>query len=98
NGKPLFEPYISQRPAYELELRDYDLVVDGVPLDPARSVVPPRSSWQAPDRVPNGYYIVLGDNRNDSDDSHLWGFLSRDQFIGHAFVVFWPLNRLGVLH
>jgi len=26
---------------------------------------------QAPDRVPSGYYITLGDNRNDSDDSHL---------------------------
>jgi signal peptidase I len=97
NGQAVPEPYIQQRPEYELELRDYDLVVDGIPLDPARSIVPPKSEWQAPDKVPNGYYIVLGDNRNNSDDSHLWGFLKRDLFVGHAFVVFWPLNRMRIL-
>jgi signal peptidase I len=98
NGKALTEPYIMQRPNYELELKDYDLVVDGIPLDPTRSVVPPKSAWQAPDTVPAGYYIMLGDNRNNSDDSHLWGFLRQDQFVGHAFIVFWPINRLEILH
>jgi signal peptidase I len=47
--------------------------------------------------VPNGYYLMLGDNRNDSDDSHLWGFLRRDQFVGHAFFVFWPPKHIGTL-
>ena len=98
NGKALTEPYIKQRPNYDLEIKDYDLVVDGIPLDPSRSVIPPKSAWQSPDRVPAGYYIMLGDNRNNSDDSHLWGFLRQDQFVGHAFVVFWPLNRMGILH
>jgi signal peptidase I len=98
NGKALAEPYIMQRPDYELEIRDYDLVIDGIPLDSSRSVIPPKSEWQAPDRVPKGYYIMLGDNRNNSDDSHLWGFLRQDQFVGHAFVVFWPLNRISILH
>jgi signal peptidase I len=98
NGKALREPYIMQRPDYELELKDYDMVVDGIPLDPTRSVVPSKSEWQAPDRVPNDYYIMLGDNRNNSDDSHLWGFLRRDQFVGHAFLVFWPLNRAKLLN
>ena len=98
NGKALSEPYIMQRPDYELELKNYDMVVDGIPLDPARSVVPPKSDWQAPDRVPSDYYVMLGDNRNNSDDSHLWGFLRRDQFVGHAFLVFWPLNRGKILH
>ena len=97
NGKALHEPYIMQRPDYELDLRDYDLVVDGIPLDPSRAVVPPRSAWQAPDRVPDDYYVMLGDNRNNSDDSHLWGFLARDQFVGHAFLVFWPIDRARIL-
>ena len=98
NGKPLYEPFTSAHPDYELEIKDYDIVVDGIPLDPSRSVVPPKSEWQAPDRVPEGYYVMLGDNRNNSDDSHLWGFLRRDQFVGHAFLVFWPLSRAKVLH
>jgi signal peptidase I len=98
NGKALDEPYIMQKPDYELELKNYDLVVDGIPLDPTRSVVPPKAEWQASDRVPNDYYVMLGDNRNNSDDSHLWGFLRRDQFVGHAFLVFWPVTRAKVLH
>lgn len=100
NGKAIKEPYIpsTQRPDYELEIKDYQIVVDGIPLDSSRAIVPPRSQWQAPDRVPNGYYLMLGDNRNDSDDGHLWGFSPRDHFIGHAFLVFWPITRLRLLH
>lgn len=97
NGVALKEPYIMQRPDYELEIKNYDIVIDGIPLDPTRSVVPPRKEWQAPDRVPPGYYVMLGDNRNNSDDSHLWGFLRRDLFVGHAFLVFWPLNQAKIL-
>lgn len=99
NGVALREPYIAARPDYELEIKDYQIVVDGVPLDGAagRAVVPPRSEWQAPDRVPRGYYLMLGDNRNDSDDGHLWGLLRRDQFVGHAFFVFWPFSHAKLL-
>jgi len=98
DGVKLSEPYLKQAPDYELSLQNYDLVIDGIPLDSSRAVVPPKREWQAPDRVPNGYYIMLGDNRNNSDDSHLWGFLQRDQFVGHAFFVFWPLTRMRPLH
>ncbi len=100
NGKPVVEPYLpaGQRPDYELEIKDYQIVVDGVPLDSSRAIVPPRSQWQASNKVPRGYYLMLGDNRNDSDDGHLWGFLPRDHFVGHAFFVFWPLTHMKVLH
>lgn len=99
NGKVVPESYIPapQRPEYELEIKNYQIVVDGVPLDPSRSIVPPRAQWQAPDKVPDGYYLMLGDNRNDSDDGHLWGFLPRTHFVGHAFLVFWPFNHMKVL-
>lgn len=100
NGRALSEPYLppSQRPEYELEIKNYDIVVDGVPLDPSRSIVPARARWQAPDKVPDGYYLMLGDNRNDSDDGHLWGFSPRANFVGHAFLVFWPLTRMKLLN
>jgi signal peptidase I len=113
NGLPLREPYENEQPKYDLEIKDYGIYVDGVPLDPAQANIPPRSMWQAPDRVPKGFFFMLGDNRNYSEDSHVWGFAQRDgrfaagplahknvraSFAGHAFVVFWPLDRLHVLH
>ncbi|MEQ9235131.1 signal peptidase I [Coleofasciculus sp. E2-BRE-01] len=48
-----------------------------------------------PVTVPEDNYLVLGDNRNNSYDSHYWGFVPRDNIIGRAIVRFWPLNRVG---
>jgi signal peptidase I len=50
-----------------------------------------------PQIVPDDQYLVLGDNRNNSYDSHLWGFVPRENLIGKAFVRFWPLNRVGTI-
>ena len=74
NGLPQYEPYEAGRPAYDMEIERYGIYVDGVPLDPQQANVPPRARWQAPDRIPEGCYVVLGDNRNDSEDSHVFGF------------------------
>ena len=44
--------------------------------------------------VPPGSYFVLGDNRNQSHDSHEWYQLSQDRLIGRAEAIFWPVPRL----
>ena len=38
-------------------------------------------------------YFMMGDNRNNSNDSHAWGPLTRDRFIGRAEILFWPIPR-----
>ena len=113
NGAALREPYVNQPPKYDLKIARYNVYVNGVALDPHQADVPPSSTWQSPDRIPRGFYLMLGDNRNYSDDSHVWGFaqlsgtfaagpLARSKvragFAGRAFLVLWPFGRLQIIH
>lgn len=97
DGAPVAEPYVNETPQYDLTVAHDTIFVDGQPLDPASADIPPRRRWQTPNRIPAGFYLVLGDNRNYSDDSHHWGFVPRARFIGRAVMVLWPLDHLRIL-
>ena len=47
--------------------------------------------------IPEDKYFMMGDNRGNSQDSRFWGFLPKENIIGHAVFRFWPITRVGVL-
>lgn len=47
--------------------------------------------------VPQGYYFVMGDNRPQSSDSRVWGFVPKDHIIGKSFLRYWPPNEFGII-
>ena len=46
------------------------------------------------DKIPNDYYFVIGDNRNDSKDSRVLGLISIKEIEGSANLRLWPLNKI----
>ena len=83
-------------PGDVVEVEDGDVIVNGKKLTEKYILNPPEYDYP-PTTVPEGQYFVLGDNRNNSYDSHSWGFVPLENLIGRAAVRFWPLNRLGTL-
>ena len=79
-------------PGDKLVLTRNTVTVDGVTLrEPYISA--PQNSQNLTWTVPPGDYFVLGDNRPVSDDSRYWGFVPRDDIIGKAVMVYWPVGN-----
>ena len=49
-------------------------------------------------KVPKDSLFVLGDNRNQSSDSHSWGFVPYTNIVGRAQVIYWPFSEIRLLN
>jgi signal peptidase I len=88
-------------PGETLELRAKKVYIDGQPLDePYVHFLETSADAQEitsfdvrenfrPVRVPEGFYFVMGDNRDNSQDSRYWGFLPRHYVKGRALMIYW---------
>ncbi|MCL5291858.1 MAG: signal peptidase I [Actinobacteria bacterium] len=92
------EPFVKRvvgLPGDVIEVRDGKTYVNGEEFRVA-TADRPRYDY-GPRKVPNESYFMLGDNRNQSYDSHEWGFVPRQNIIAKAVLVFWPLDDAKML-
>lgn len=78
-------------------LQDSTLYINGEPVP--EPYLPPDLEFAdfGPIEVPEGHLFVLGDNRNNSDDSRVWGFVQEDLLIGKSVAIYWPFERISTI-
>ena len=82
-------------PGEELEIRDGMVWADGVLVE--ESYISNPGSYSGAWRLEDGEYFVLGDNRDNSSDSHSWGVLPRENVVGKAWLCYWPPEQWSLV-
>lgn len=82
-----------------IEIKDGNVYINGEILKEDYLPEDQHPYYQyGPEKIPENHFFVMGDNRNNSEDSHVWGFLPRENVVGKAELIFWPPARLNLLN
>lgn len=83
-------------PGETVEVRGGRVLVNNAPLEEPYILHDPSYS-RDPVVVPEDNYFVLGDNRNNSSDSHVWGPVPVENIVGKAWISYWPRDEWGLV-
>ena len=100
--KRMFIKRVIGTPGDDILIKDGIVYRNGIPLVENYINGPTHGAFTrdyGPVVVPNDSFFVLGDNRLNSDDSRYpdVGFVPRDNIVGRAIFIYWPINSIGVL-
>lgn len=81
NDKPKKEPFFDKFKDEDIQTNDFNL--EDLP--------------GGYEKIPEGYVLVLGDNRTNSTDSRIIGLIPMDKIVGKTSVIYWPISRMEML-
>jgi len=95
NGQDLIKRVIGL-PGETVHISDGSVTINGVKLQETYIAQDPLyfGEWT----IPEDYLFVLGDNRNDSRDSHQWGLLPLENVIGKSVLIYWPPDDWKIIN
>jgi len=85
-------------PGQHVQLKDGYVYVNGDRISESGYTIHRDLGNYGPITVPPSQYFVLGDNRNNSEDSRFFGYVPRANIIGRAVFIYWPVSRVGFVH
>jgi signal peptidase I len=85
-------------PGETIEVKQGTVFIDGKPLDESAYIKEKPYYDMEAIKLNSDEIFMMGDNRNNSSDSHVWGPLPEKNIIGHAVLRFWPLTRIGTIN
>lgn len=86
------------QPEDRVQLKEGVVYVNENRISETGYTIKPDFGNYGPVTVPSGQYFVLGDNRNNSEDSRFFGYVPRANIIGRAVFIYWPPQRIGFVH
>lgn len=86
-------------PGETVEIRNRVVYINGEPIEEPyvfhkNPHYDRRTDEYGPVVIPEGQYLMLGDNREGSSDSRFWGFVKREKIVGKALVIYWSWANL----
>lgn len=84
-------------PGEKVQINRGQVFINDQPLEEPFQPTPGTYSMIEPVIVPDGQVFVLGDNRNNSNDSHNWGTLPIENIVGRAWISYWPPDQWGTI-
>ncbi|MGN0350816.1 MAG: signal peptidase I [Roseburia sp.] len=102
NEEEIYVKRVIGLPGETVEIRDGQIYIDGsdIPLDEPYL----KEEWTVATgpytfEIPEGCYLVMGDNRNDSWDARYWAnkYVAEDKILGKAVFAYWPFSSFGKL-
>ena len=97
NSEELLIKRVIGLPGETIEVKDGHVFIDGQMLEEPYLSQPTRGHY-GPTTVPPAYVFVLGDNRGASNDSRSFGAIPMQNLVGHAWLSYWPVEDVGLVH